>query len=788
MSAALLVTAALPAFSAFGSYDDADDGYSIEIFRPRDTDVEHPKNFKLGAYQLFTGTVPEEPAETTFNTSEESTNPGWDVDPGTENKALKLADIKWGSAFGDLTEPTNQTNLKNYIMALATADSTKFPGLAAQFVNLVDASKTDFAAAYKDEGTVLYDKLANAVANILSGEKMQNNRKLLQYFTDITAGYGNNAGDSTQKGYLISENYYNGTNNYSVNTEGVLAGTAPVWTFKVPAGYYLIKDLTPHGDDLAQDSYAYSARMLFVAGNVVQTLKSSVPAVQKDIITQTKDNTIDTLQDSQVAGVGDEVKFILRGSLPSNFDKFVSYKYSFTDTLSDGLDFLYKGSDTASSGNVNNSVTVSAHGAWYSETDSPDLEIGTWEWKPNADISIPVQDDGTAGYVAKVAGKTLTVDFANLREIVVQVEDTTDENTPDGYYRLGYNYASIDDNEEDDDTSSSFGGAIDENSSTIRVIYSATVNKNAVVNPADGDNKNGNKNEVFITYSNNPQNAEETDNTVTDIAEVYTLGLDIYKFDYAKRLEGDTSGETLNGVNFAVLRKVADNSLAEPAKYYWQIAELSGEITGTADSSSFVTNKYRSVLEWTDLKDYSTSTTAGVNVSSETKGEKLIELVKAYIQKNNGKVGGSDVPTRYWEITTQDGNAYLSGLDQEEEYTLVETKLPGDDGEYAQLMPFTVTLTANKNADSGEYDGTVSKAEVSNNYTDSMSMEKYVKADDAKNADGIAKIDVVNFKYKDLPSTGGLGVMMYYIAGVFVLAVAVVFFILARKTPKKKSA
>ena len=67
-------------------------------------------------------------------------------------------------------------------------------------------------------------------------------------------------------------------------------------------------------------------------------------------------------------------------------------------------------------------------------------------------------------------------------------------------------------------------------------------------------------------------------------------------------------------------------------------------------------------------------------------------------------------------------------------------------------------------------------------------MEKYVKADDAKNADGIAKIDVVNFKYKDLPSTGGLGVMMYYIAGVFVLAVAVVFFILARKTPKKKSA
>ena len=705
MSAALLVTAALPAFSAFGSYKDADDGYSIEIFRPRDTDVEHPENFKLGAYQLFTGTVPEEPAETTFNTSEESTNPGWDVDPGTENKALKLADIKWGSAFGDLTVTTNQTNLKNYIIALATADSTKFPGLADQFVGLVDAGKTDFADAYKDGGTVLYDKLANAVANILSGVNMQKNRKLLQYFTDITAGYGNNAGDSTQKGYLISDNYYEGTNNYNANKEGVLAGTAPVWTFKVPAGYYLIKDLTPHDGTFEQDSYAYSARMLFVAGNVVQTLKSSVPAVQKDIIRNTEGNSADSLKDSQVAGVGDEVKFILRGSLPSNFDKFVSYKYSFTDTLSEGLDFLYKDSDTASSGNVNKSVTVSAHGAWYSETNSSDLEIGTWEWKPNADISIPVQDGDTAGYVAKVDGKKLTVDFADLRKIVVQVEDTTDAvNTPNGYYRLGYNYSSINDDEEDDDTSSSFGGAIDENSSTIRVIYSATVNEKAVVNPADGDDKNGNENEVFITYSNNPQNWEETDKTVTDIAEVYTLGLDIYKFDYAKRLEGD-AGETLNGVNFAVLRQV-DNSGTEGK--HWQIAELSSEITD--DTSSFGTNKYRSVLKWTDLKDYSTSTTDGVNVSSETKDEKLIELVKAYIQKNNGKVGGSDVPTRYWEITTQDGNAYLSGLDQEEEYTLVETKLPGDDGEYAQLMPFTVTLTANKDADSGEYDGTVSKA------------------------------------------------------------------------------
>ena len=782
MAAAVLATAAVPAFADDLAIVDPGAGvetYKVEIFRPRDTDVKHPNNFKLGAFQLFSGTVPGDPAKDPFESKTDGDE--WTENPGTQNTPLPLTDIKWGTAFGDLSKPDNQINLVNYIKALATADVNNFPGLSNVFKDLI--SGDNLADEFYADGKIKFDYLANAVAEKLASADMLKNRKLLQYFTDITAGYGN-AGDSTQQGYL--KQYYEGTDNFDAdadNQEAILKGEKSVWTFDVPAGYYLIKDMTPHDGSFVQNSYSYSARMLFVAGNVTQTLKSSVPAVHKDIIRNTEGNSADSLKDSQVAGVGDEVKFILRGSLPSNFDKFVGYKYKFTDTLSDGLDFLYKTPDTASTANVNNSVTVSAHGAWYNNTTS-NLSAAGWEWKADADISIPAKEGDTVGYEAKVEGKVLTVDFENLRNVVVQVKDTADSaNTPDGYYRLGYNYNSISD---DVDTSSSFGGPVDPNSSTIRVIYSATVNEKAVVNPAAGDDKNGNENTVFITYSNNPQNWDETDDTVTDIAEVYTLGLDIYKFDYAERLEENTAGEKLDGVNFAVLRKVADNPLTEPAKYHWQIARMSSENPSTKESS-FKDKTYRSVTEWADLKDYS-SGTSGTNVSDETTGEKLINLVKAYIQKNSGKVGPEDAARYFWEVTTSDGNAYLSGLDQEEEYTLVETKLPGGDGEYAQLMPFTVTLTATKDKDSGEYDGTVSKAVASNAYTDSMSMEEYVKVDGATYSQGIAKVDVVNFKYKDLPSTGGIGVYIYYIAGGFVLAAAVLLFILSRKKSTKKSA
>lgn len=801
-SAAILST--LLPVGAAASAGGTTDSYKIDIYKPRDKDVEHPADFTLRAYQIFSGSVKSEPAENHTSATNKPTfvdgkgtitgedDSWWDETPGTSNTALSLTDIKWGKVFDRNTNNTidgdEEEDLNKYIKALYDSKS-KYEDLKTAFSYLGDYySGDDLDSKYN------YNFVANKIAETLANEKYSKNRKFLQHFSEITFANIN----ETYKKVVAIEGEDKWNHEDDTKNVGIKNGTDPVWTFDVSAGYYLISDETNVvGLDIPYEKSAY---MLFVAGNVVQTLKSSVPAIEKDIIRKTEGNSEDTLKETEVAGVGDIVEFILRGSLPSNFDKFNKYTYIFNDTFSPALDLVGHDEQPVTTETVSDKIVVSAHGFWYSKTTNKPENTSEWTWISGADYDLPIKTETTPGYEAKYTVEddihVLSVSFEDLRAIQIQLstenplkdskgnplKDSEGNEYTTGYIRLGYNYNDIIDSPEN-----SIHGAVDLNSSTIRVLYKAKVNEKAVVNPASTEptgDKNGNKNEATITYSNNITDETSTDETTVDTAHVYTLGLDLLKKDYAKSLEGE--GEALNDAKFAFLRKAKDND----DKEIWQIADIADY---NSPVGTDVTDNYKTVYEWVNL-----TADDGSNVESTTTGDALTTAVKNFIKEKNGKPSTTDSShiTDFEIQSKNEGHLYLTGLDNETTYTVVETQLPNtEEGKspYVQLDPFEIALKAKTIAGAGtvelEYDGLVGETTVTKEYGAEiqMSIKNYVQNLEVAGSDdnGIAAIDVVNFKYVDLPSTGGSGVYIYYIAGGALIAGAVVLLVVSKRKRSK---
>lgn len=233
----------------------------------------------------------------------------------------------------------------------------------------------------------------------------------------------------------------------------------------------------------------------------------------------------------------------------------------------------------------------------------------------------------------------------------------------------------------------------------IIVEYSAVLNANA--NIGLDTTTNGNKNTVYLEYSNNP-NAEGTGNTVEDKVVVYTYELDIEKVDGAQTVT------KLQGAEFVL--KNSDGS-----KY---AVVTDGKITG-----------------WADAKDGATTLK-----------------------------------------TNADGKIAVQGLDAGT-YKLEETKAPTS---YNKLTSdITVVITSTAIADRQAW-------------TDSTALGITAIAVTADAVPGTAEngkatITVANNKGTTLPTTGGIGTTIFYIAGSVLVLLAVVLFVAKRRTNKAES-
>lgn len=291
----------------------------------------------------------------------------------------------------------------------------------------------------------------------------------------------------------VVSNYVTGNGHFTTNWTAAADGTPAHYEITdLTGGYYFVKSANTASTDVANTRY-----MLEVVGNATVEAKNGVPTVDKKV--QNENNTNENFADTTTAQIGQTVNFKLTGTLPSNYDYYKNYAYTFDDTLSEGLTLT----DTQK-----NALFVKVYA---SQTEAEKDANGTDE---NTGVKLTAKSGDTGDYTVTVTpnGNTKTtslkVAFNDLKTIQ---KDTNATITKD---------------------------------SVIVVYYSATINGSAT---AGGE---GNKNSVKLEYSNDPNNTG-TGTTKSDEVSVFTFKLDITK---VKKSETTTK---LSGAKF-VLSKDKD--------------------------------------------------------------------------------------------------------------------------------------------------------------------------------------------------------------------------------------
>ena len=163
----------------------------------------------------------------------------------------------------------------------------------------------------------------------------------------ITAHAGDcTAGSESTKGTRIATNNIlyavaNAIRDEEPVKSDIVAGTA--WTPETSngSGYYLF--VTNALSDPSKKDTGTSPIFALVGGEAVTvTEKTSIPTVDKQILAATSDNPTKLegwagVADSQI---GQEVTYKLTGKVADNYATYDSYAYKFTDTLSNGLDYV----------------------------------------------------------------------------------------------------------------------------------------------------------------------------------------------------------------------------------------------------------------------------------------------------------------------------------------------------------------------------------------------------------------------------------------------------------------
>ncbi len=201
---------------------------------------------------------------------------------------------------------------------------------------------------------------------------------------------------------------------YLTDPQGVSTGSlGTTYTISnLPAGYYLIKDEDESLDNETVKDDFYTKFMLEVVANVPVSVKGSVPSVEKT----TADTADGTYGETTTAMIGETVYFELTATLPSNFEIYDSYYFTFNDTMSQGLTFnkiekvyVQRASET---------VVIPA------EFIDGDLSSGA------TDVKVTTAEDGTSSFEIKI-GDLKAEDFPTLlleNKIVVRYSATLNEN------------------------------------------------------------------------------------------------------------------------------------------------------------------------------------------------------------------------------------------------------------------------------------------------------------------------------------------------------------------------
>ena len=308
------------------------------------------------------------------------------------------------------------------------------------------------------------------------------------------------------------------------------------------SGYYLVKDSkAPEAANDDSNSGAQTRYIIKVLGdNVTVNEKASVPSVKKKV-GDTNDSTQaqpalkdNTWEDSADYDIGDDVPFQITGTTASTAHDYIKYHVTFVDDQSAGLDAPEK-------------FNISVLGK--------DLELNN---EANASVSETVN-----GIKVTAAIVTTGADFS----IKVSFESEANAGKVADFVKLG---TSVD-------------------SQNIVITYTAKLNSDAVLGST------GNPNEVYLKYSNNPNNTDDSDTdegeTPKDKVIVFTYKPVVNKVD--------SDNQPLEGAEFTLYKEVAADYAAnegEVVKTGAEIkaaliaanAKLSGKLDALGDSKNYV--------------------------------------------------------------------------------------------------------------------------------------------------------------------------------------------------------
>jgi LPXTG-motif cell wall-anchored protein len=261
------------------------------------------------------------------------------------------------------------------------------------------------------------------------------------------------------------------------------------------------------------------------------------------------------------------------------------------------------------------------------------------------------------------------------------------------------------------------------------VSYTAQLNKDAEVN------KTPNTNDVYLNYSNDPtvdyngenEPNEEDENkppmgeTPIDRTETYTTTLEIVKTDpIGNRLEG--AEFTLTGTSMNVVRMEKDVFTKDDNGDYWKLTD--GSFTTTDPNSNIAGAPV-------DQSKYDSLT---IKYAKQTQVDYITT------EGENKTVTGT---------VSSDGTLRFEGLGAGE-FTITEIKAP--DGYNMLTEELKVTITWNEETKLFEYTG-------------------------ATDENGVARVTIINQAGTELPSTGGTGTTIFYLAGGILVLAAVVLLV-----------
>lgn len=661
---------------------------------------------------------------------------------------------------------------------------------------------------YKENGLTVYDyseelvnelkseKLKNGEANPLKADFENMTGTAASEVAGIVATYADEKTGvvdtekvdafATAVGALLEEHIADGTAIQTRQVSGSSSSTKAEYIFNsVENGYYMVSEVI-QGKGLTYSKYMTKVGTNSEKGTKIEAKSSAAPVLDKYIMYGTDDpdttEVDESLHEYQEVAIDQTVTFKLISEVPK-MDGYNRYYYVVNDEMSAGMTY------------TKNSMKITVNGEELQQTTNTTATGKYYE------LEVTYNKDGTTSFT--IVFKDFLNQYKSLEgaDIVITYDATVDEDV--------------------------VVGATNENKNTANLTYSNNPNYNYEGTPEDKEKGTpGDPDKPNPGDPDNPDNpGDPTDETPDDTVYVYTAGIDVVKVD------GD--GNRLTGAKFkltGVLNKGTEDE--QTVEKYLEIVPKYNATCYASDEATAEDTEDAKTVQYYKLKDGTFTADPPVDngsATTSTVGRYLKENVK-YTMTSEGTYVKDAKNGTYYKNTTDDSYVAIDGASKsgsyEQDYVLYEAdskkntmnivsvskdgndagsvigEVSGDDGSimFYGLAPGEYTLT--------EYEAPTGYDKIDDVINVEVKFEKptadwvcgwnytvtYEDKDgnsissasvQSSTANGVCELFVENLTTHTLPSTGGIGTTVFYVAG-SLLATAAGVMLVAKKRARKE--